>query len=81
MNEELLQLLNGHAEHYPHALDQQFPRIVNKIVILWGEPELEMYFNELLMDSRGGTRQGFPPEIASEIFNLNMYHASILNRP
>ena len=81
MNEELLQLLNGQAELYPHALCQNFSRIVDKIIILWGEPELEAYFNELLMDSRGGTRQGFPPDVASEIFRLSMYHASILNPP
>ena len=80
MNEELLQLLDGQVERYPYALDHQFPRIVNKIVTLWGEPEAETYFSELLMDSRGGTRQGFPPEVASDIFNLSMYHASLLNR-
>jgi len=81
MNEELLQLLDGQVEHYPHVLAQNFPRIVDKIIMLWGEPELEAYFSELLMDSRGGTRQGFPPEVASEIFSLSMYHASILNPP
>ena len=79
MNEELLQLLDGQEEHYPHALAEQFPRIVNKIILLWGEPEAELYFSELLMDSRGGTRQGFPPEVASDIFNLSMYHANLLS--
>lgn len=81
MNEQLLQLLDGQVDQYPHALDQQFPRIVNNIIALWGKPELEAYFSELLMDSREGTRQGFPPEVASDIFNLSMIHASTFNRP
>lgn len=80
MNEELLQLLDGQEEHYPHELAEQFPRIIGKIIMLWGEPEAEAYFNELLMDSRGGTRQGFPPNIASEIFSLSMYHSQKFNK-
>jgi hypothetical protein len=81
MNEELLQLLQGNEDHYPHALEEQFPRILNKIIIMWGSPELDQYFSELLMDSRGGTRQGFPPNIASEIFNLSMAHSGKIEGP
>lgn len=52
----------------PNALLQKFPRIVNRIAALWGKPlQCEKYLNELIFDTREGTRQGFPPEVAFEI--------------
>ena len=74
MNEQLLQFLNGDKARYPHNLDQQFARIVNKIVELWNTPALDAYFNELMIDTRSGTRKGFPAEIASEIFSLSQFY-------
>jgi uncharacterized protein len=75
MNEELLQMLEWQEDRYPHALEEKFPRILEKIMEMWGAPELDQYFNELMMDTRGGTRQGFPPDVASEIFSLSMVHS------
>ncbi len=73
MNEKLIQHLGGFENMYPKNLDTKFPRIVEKIVSLWGGPELDEYFSSLLIDDRGN-RQGFPPEIAHEIFLLaNVY--------
>ncbi len=71
MDERVLQLLNGQKSQYPHALEQQFARILNKIIELWNTPQIESYFHDLMMDTRGGTRQGFPPQVASDIFNLS----------
>lgn len=70
MDEHVLQLLKGDVTHYPHALQRQFPRVLNRIVALWNSPEIESYFHELLVDTRGGKRQGFPREVASDIFVL-----------
>lgn len=76
MDERVLRLLKGNKSHYPHALERQFARILNKIIELWDTPQIEAYFNDLMMDTRGGTRQGFPKDVASDIFNLsNVYDA------
>jgi ankyrin repeat protein len=77
VNEKLLQFLNGDTTRYPKALNEKFPRIVNKIVELWGTPGLDDYFHELMVDARGTSRQGFPPEIAKEIFSLSMVYSDL----
>lgn len=70
MNEDVLKIIQG-AEHlYPHELEKRFSRILNKIVELWDTPQMEAYFLELLVDSRGN-RHGFPPEVAEEIYSLS----------
>lgn len=62
---------------YPTHLEQRFPRILARIVELWGKPELDEYFqNDLLTTSRAN-RQGFPAEVATELFRLSNHHASL----
>ena len=51
-----------------------FERIHNRIVALWGTQECRDYINTLLTDTRGGTRSGFPPVIAKELFRLLHQH-------
>lgn len=79
MDERILSLLGGKVDSYPHALAQQFPRILNKIFDAWDTPEMGSYFYELMVDTRGGARHGFPPEVAEDIFKLqkayNKQHA------
>lgn len=70
MDKRLLTLLNGNEAVYPHSLQQQFPRILKKIIEQWNTPEIENYFYDLMVDTRNGTRQGFPAAVASDIFNL-----------
>lgn len=77
MNEKLLHLLSGQEELYPLNLEERYVRILNRLVELWDSKEIEDYFNDLMMDNRGGTRQGFPPKVASEIFALSMAHDKI----
>ncbi len=77
MNEKLMERLRGHEAAYPKNLEEKFPRVFNRIVELWDTKGIDDYFNDLLMDTRGGTRQGFPPEIASEIFALSIAHEKI----
>jgi hypothetical protein len=60
-------------EARPQALARQYPRIANRFAELWASPaQCERYLDELLLDQRGG-RQGFPPEVASEIVTLKAY--------
>src|SRR6187200_1429575 len=57
------------GDQYPHALENRFDRILTKIDELWDRPEIENYFNDLIIDKRGG-RQGFPKEVLADIFML-----------
>lgn len=81
MNEKLLHLLDGHEELYPLNLEEKFARVMNRIVDLWDSKEIDDYFNELMIDTRGGaSRQGFPKEVASEIFALSLAHGKIRDK-
>jgi ankyrin repeat protein len=80
MNEKLLHLLEGHEELYPLNLEEKYERVMNRITELWDTGEIDDYFNELMIDTRGSGRQGFPKEVASEIFALSMAHAKIRDK-
>ena len=75
MNEKILKLLKNKADYYPHHLEKQFPHILEKIVIMWDSAEFDTYLNKFMLDKRDHPRQGFPPEIASEILRLSMLHS------
>lgn len=75
MNEKILKVLSNKAEYYPHKLEQQFPHILDKIIIMWDSPEFDSYLNKFMLDKREHARQGFPPEIASELMRLSMLHS------
>ncbi|MCB1888905.1 MAG: ankyrin repeat domain-containing protein [Rhodocyclaceae bacterium] len=62
-------LFKADPEKYPSELEARFERILNRIAELWHKPDMEAYFDDLLIDKRGG-RQGFPPEVGAEIFRL-----------
>jgi hypothetical protein len=52
------------------ALERLFPRIADKIAETWPRADCARYIDSLLVDTRGG-RQGFPPEVVSELFLLH----------
>ena len=79
MNEKILNLLNGRESYYPMALESRFPRVLEKMFQLWETPDIDAYFHELMMDTRDGHRQGFPPDVASEILRLSLIHAKQRN--
>ena len=68
--------LGADAGRYPKRIEEQFPRILAKIVEQWGNASLDRYLDELMLPSRPG-RQGFPPDIAMEIFHLANIHSSL----
>lgn len=74
MDARLLEILNNREQNYPHALEQQFPRVFAKIMALWDSTEIDAYFVDLLVSHRHD-RQGFPEAVASEIIYLSMVHA------
>ena len=49
---------------------ESLPHVVNKVCLLWGQPECDAYINRLITDSRDGDRQGLPWEAALELLFL-----------
>ncbi len=73
MNKKILGILQGKEFLYPHELEKQYLRVMSKIFELWHTPQAGEYFLDLMVDKRGG-RQGFPPQVAAEIFRLSLVH-------
>ena len=58
----------------PVRLAAAFPRIVNRIAVLWRTPRnMDRYFDDLLVDTRGN-RKGFPLEILTELITLKDHY-------
>ena len=54
-------------------LGQQFPRIANKLAVLWEEPAVcRKFLTSFMLDDRGD-RDGFPPEVIMELSALEAY--------
>jgi len=57
----------------PMRLGQQFPRIANKLAILWEEPAVcRKFLANFMLDDRGD-RGGFPPDVLMELSALEAY--------
>lgn len=54
-------------------LEKKFPRIVEKLTLLWGHDGVSTFLSHLLIDDRGD-RQGFTGDIMAEIMFLNNLH-------
>jgi tetrahydromethanopterin S-methyltransferase subunit G len=55
-------------------INARFQRLGAKVEATWGTKALSPFINELLHDTRDGTRQGFPPDAAKAFFTLMMRH-------
>ena len=49
---------------------EDIAHLTRRICGIWGSPELDTFLSGLLMDARGGTRQGLPVAVAAEILFL-----------
>ena len=74
LRQRLQVLLGDKASLYPSALEQQFPRILARIVDLWGSAAMDIYFADLTTTTRHD-RQGFPEAVAVELFRLSNLHS------
>lgn len=54
-----------------------FSRVLEKIQDKWGTQECDAFLQELFMDSRGGSRQGFPMETGAEILFLQKFNKTV----
>lgn len=77
MNELMAHYLRGFEGYYPHQLEARFLRVFTNIVALWNNPPaFEAYMSDLMIPARAG-RQGFPEDVASEIFALSVAYDRI----
>ncbi len=51
------------------AIEVAFPKIMEKIILIWGHPECEKFLNNLMIDDRGN-RQGFNMNVMGELMLL-----------
>ena len=49
------------------AAIESIDHLTKKICALWGTPELNLFIRHLIMDSRDGSRQGLPMDVAAEV--------------
>lgn len=79
MNPKLMHLLEQRTEFYPHTLESDYPALLDRMQLLWGTPEFDTYTGELMLSNRSG-RQGFPIQVAMELFHLTELHKSQMER-
>jgi hypothetical protein len=58
-------------------VQQQFPKVAEKIALMWGTLALHDYLSKTIFDERGG-RQGFPMPIVSALMRLHEYHSTLI---
>jgi uncharacterized protein len=73
MNDQLAEILKAHPEAYPQHMQRSYARVLDKISNAWGTDALDEIFLELLVADHE-SRQGFPPEVAREIFSLHVLY-------
>lgn len=77
LRQKMLSNLDGKTDAYPYQVERCFPHILARLVEVWGQPEGDTYLNNLLVSNRPN-RQGFPDDVAGELFRLSIIHASLL---
>lgn len=69
----LKQLGPNYAHAYPKHVEQEYPHVLEKIAALSGAPEMERFFEDLLLTQRTD-RKGFSTEAFGEMLALlNIY--------
>lgn len=58
-------------------IQQRFPKISEKISLMWGTIGLQSYLSKTIFDERGG-RQGFPLNVVSALMRLHEYHDTLI---
>jgi len=62
----------------PRELCSTYPRIANRFTMIWANrAAMKSYFDDLLIDKRGG-RIGFSPEIKAELVRLRVFYETAM---
>ena len=56
---------------------EKYPRVGEKISVMWGTVGLQEYLSKTIFDVRGG-RQGFPMPVVSALMQLHEYHDTLV---
>jgi hypothetical protein len=62
-------------------IDEHLPHIAQQVALLWGTDALEKYIAHLFLDTREGTRTGFPAGISLALFRLQGKHDQKFDHP
>lgn len=62
---------------YASIIWKQFPRIGEKITMMWGSVELQKYLSNIIIDGRGN-RKGFPPPVLTALLQVHKCHNKIV---
>lgn len=57
------------------TINARFPHIGKRLAECWGHKSFGGYVDSLMNDTRGGTRRGFPPDVAFSLFHLSEAHS------
>lgn len=60
-----------------HAALERMSHLCSKTCMMWGSHQLDVWLNEVLLDSRDGERHGLPPEVCSEMLFLLELNKSV----
>lgn len=63
------------GKKYPHALEQQYERLLVKIDTAWDSSDIDEVFSDLIIDRRGG-RKGLPADVINDVFALKEFRQS-----
>lgn len=56
---------------------EKYPRIGEKISLMWGYVELQNYLSDIICDKRGG-RQGFPAPVMEALLEIYKRHSKVV---
>lgn len=73
---KIYQALSKVGTKYPDLLVASFGRILQRAESLWGSKEGALYFESLILEDRDD-RNGFPPEVLSDIWLIKQVHESL----
>lgn len=59
------------------TIEQQFPRIAQKLALVWASEACAVYLTSLIVNEREA-RQGFPPEVLDDLLMLHSMNDMIL---
>ena len=62
------------------TIEQNFPRIAQKLVLMWPSEACAIYLTDLIVNKRE-TRQGFPPEVLEDLLMLHSMNDMLLRSP
>lgn len=65
-------------DEYDYKVVQaRFPKIAIGLELRWATHDLQPYIDDLLQDTRGHTRLGFPTEVATSLTQLSLTHSKL----